>query len=174
MTTPVAAGTSPTSFPWTDCDQRIYFVAATDAAIHELGYNGPNQTECLADLEPAAASAPAGTAPIVITPKARKGHVHVRITIRWSWLGMRTTVHRVRFIKLPHSASVLVTCAGRGCPKRRWSARTRRAAKLQNALKGKVFRAGDRLLITISMPREISQRARVQFRRNRRPLTKLL
>lgn len=87
MSSPVAAGTSPTGFSWAGCDQRIYFAAAADAAIHELSYNGPNETECLSDVEPAATGAPAGTAPITIAPKPRRGHVHVRFTISWRWLG---------------------------------------------------------------------------------------
>ncbi len=179
MTPAVAAGTSPTSFPWTGCDQRIYFVAASDDAVHELGYNGPVEAECVSDIEPAAPgpSPPAstgGTAPVSITPPARPGHVHVKITIAWRWLRRHTWLERLRFLALPRAASISVTCRGHGCPRRGWSARPGAGRRLERALAGRVLRAGDRLLITITVPGEVAQRAQLVIRDGRPPVASLL
>lgn len=174
MTSPVESGTNPTSFPWTSCDQRIYFASAADDAIHELGYNGPNQTECLGDLEPAATFAPVGPAPVTIAPPATPGRVHVKITLSWHWEGIHTKLRSIRFVKLSRSASIMVSCRGRGCPRRKWSARPRRSARLVRALRGRMFRVGDRLTITISVPTLVSERAQVRFRNNHKPVAKLV
>jgi Fungal fucose-specific lectin len=174
MSAPLAAGTSPTGFPFGDCDQRIYFAAASDGEIHELSYNGPDQTECLGDLEPVATDAPVGTAPVNLTPRRRLGHVHAKITMSWRWQGLHTTLRRITFLRLSRRASVRVTCGGRGCPRRRWSSRPGRSARLARALRGQVFRAGDRVLVTFSVPHEVSLRARVTIRRSRRPLARVL
>jgi hypothetical protein len=174
MTSPVQSGTNPTSFPWTSCDQRIYFEAAADDAIHELGYTGPSQTECLGDLVPAATFAPTGTAPVTIAPPVKPGRVHVKFTLSWHWEGIHTKLRRIRFVKLPRTASIAVSCRGRGCPRRKWSSRPRRSGRLVKALRGRVFRAGDRLTITISVPALVTERAAVRFRNNHRPVAKLL
>jgi hypothetical protein len=152
----------------------VYFVAAADGAVHELGYNGPNETECLGDLVPTAAAAPAGTAPATLAPPAKPGRVHVKITISWHWLGMHTKLRNLRFATLPRSASIAVSCSGRGCPRHRWSARPRRSGRLVKALRGRVFRAGDRLRITISVPHKRAERAEVRIRNARRPLARLV
>jgi hypothetical protein len=45
----------------------------------------------------------------------RRGEVRARLTIRWSWNGLRTRVRSVRARGLPGSARLTVRCTGRGC-----------------------------------------------------------
>jgi len=174
MTSPVAPGTSPTGFRWATCDERIYFVAASDVAVHELGWNEPSGAACLSDIFPAQVTPPPPPPSTTIVPKRRRGHVHVRITIRWRWTGAHTRLRQLRLSRLPRGAVVTVACRGRGCPRRAVTARARRLPRLLKTVDGSVFRAGDRVFITISAPHLISERAVARIRYGRKPRAKLL
>ena len=65
-------------------------------------------------------------------------------------------------------------CTGRGCPMTRRSATARHVKVLEGRLKGTRYRAGDRILITISAPGHVSERALVKVRNGRLPVAALL
>ncbi|HEX3976807.1 MAG TPA: hypothetical protein VHW96_11115 [Solirubrobacteraceae bacterium] len=67
-----------------------------------------------------------------------------------------------------------VRCSGRGCPFRTRSATARHVGPLARRLVGTACRPGDRLLVTVSAPGRISERARVTIRDNRKPLAAAL
>jgi hypothetical protein len=182
MSAPVMSGSGVSGVATGGCDQQIVFVSAADSTVHALTYSGRAHSDCVSDIvapavasaPPTSASPPLASAPVTLVPVTRPGRVHVRILIRWRWRGVLTWLRRLRFSGLGSRAAITVTCAGRGCPRRRWSAPARRARTLERTLANQVFRAGDRLTITISAPRLAAERARLRIRRARKPAAALL
>jgi hypothetical protein len=116
------------------------------------------------------------TAPVVTplpTPApGTRAHprVRVKITISWTWNRGRTRLQSLRLGRLPRGGSLTVKCTGAGCRKRAWVADARGLPALLRRLHGNIYRAGDRIRITISAPGRVSERAVVRIRYGRLPL----
>lgn len=107
-------------------------------------------------------------------PRGRRA-VHAHFNLYWRWNGSATRLDRVVVVGLPRDARVSAGCAGRGCPRLRVrSEQARRIGALLAALRGMRFRAGDRLLLTVSAPRRIVERIEVLIRDGRKPTARLL
>ena len=109
-----------------------------------------------------------------VTPRPAKG-VRAQFVMKWNWTRTRTTLRSIAVRKLPRRARVQVRCAGRGCPKLRLKSATgKRIGRLLTGLRGRTFRAGDRLRLTVTAPRMRSENIAVTIRRNRIPQARLL
>ena len=75
--------------------------------------------------------------------------------------GARVTLLQVRAAA---GAAVLVRCEGRGCPRRRWSARPGRIGALERFL-----RAGTRITIRVAQPGTIGKHVRFVIRDGKAP-----
>jgi hypothetical protein len=126
------------------------------------------------------APAPAPPAPVVTTPVATplpvpgrgtKAHPRVRtkVVIRWTWNGARTRLRTLTMTRLPRGAKITVRCVGPGCRHRARVATARGVRRLVRSLEHTVYRAGDRLVITISAPGRVAERAEVRIRNGRVP-----
>ena len=131
---------------------------------------------------PTPAPAPTPPPPVVVyvpvvvpvpTPRA-PNHVKVRLVMSWTWNGPRTRLFRVSAERLPRHAGIVVTCRGRGCPAHHAHLASARVKHLLRSLAGQTYRAGDRVLITIHAPREVSERIELVIRSGRKPEAKLL
>ncbi len=110
----------------------------------------------------------------LVTPRPAKG-VRAQFVMKWSWIGTRTTLRSIAVRKLPRGAGLRVSCAGRGCPKLRLKSATgKRIGRLLTGLRGRTFRAGDRLRLTVTAPRRTSENIQVTIRANRIPQARLL
>jgi hypothetical protein len=126
---------------------------------------------------PVVASPPVQSMPIVVSvqPPHGRRHVKVRITINWTWNHAHTRLDRITFAGLPRAATITVRCQGRGCPQpRAVSTRARHRKTVLRSLDGRRYRAGDRLLITISAPGLVPERAEVRIRDGAIPRARLL
>ncbi len=117
-------------------------------------------------------------APVTVPPPPRTHgktrRVRVAIKMHWTFNGIHTWLDRIHFSRLPAGAGIRVTCHGRDCPRRVWSAGKRHVRRLAKALERRRFRAGQRLTITISAPGWIPERAGVRTRDGAVPVAKLL
>ncbi len=110
----------------------------------------------------------------LVTPSPAKG-VRAQFVMRWHWIGARTTLRSIAVHKLPRRAQVRVSCAGRGCPRLRVKSATgSRVRRLLAGLRGRTFRAGDRLRLTVSAPRLRREQIQLTIRNNRIPQARLL
>ena len=76
---------------------------------------------------------------------------------------------------LPRNASVAVYCAGKRCPDLNvGAAAAGEVGRLLRALHGRVFRAGDRLKLTVTAPRHGAERILVGIRDNHQPTARLV
>jgi hypothetical protein len=139
-------------------------------------------TFSLREVPPAAAPAPP---PVVTTPvttpiptpprgKGSRPRVRAKLAISWTWNHGRTRIEKVVVTKLPRRARITLRCEGRGCPMKQRSATAAHLRVFVRRLIGTTYRAGDRLLITISAPGRVSERARITVRNDRKPLAALL
>jgi hypothetical protein len=81
----------------------------------------------------------------------------------------------MRLSSLPKGAKVTVTCRGRGCPRRRLAASGRGLRRLlSSSVSGRVYRAGDRVFITITAPGYKAERAEFVIRYGALPSVRLL
>ena len=110
----------------------------------------------------------------LVTPRPAKG-VRAQFVILWHWAGTRTTLRSIAVRKLPRHARVRVACAGRGCPRLKLKSATGpRIKRLLSALRGRSFRAGDRLRLSVTAPRLKSENIQVTIRDNHIPRARLL
>jgi hypothetical protein len=122
---------------------------------------------------PAVVSAPRATElPLPTVPR----ELAVRLRISWTWNHRITRLHTARIGSFPGGAQIFVQCRGKGCPgKRDISARGgSRIRRLVHALRGKRYRAGDRLLIILTAPGYLPERALVKILDGRLPQITLL
>jgi hypothetical protein len=100
----------------------------------------------------------------------------VELKISWTWDHAVTRVHGTRIGSFPGKSQIFVQCHGRGCPgKRDISAQGfRRVLRLLHNLRGRQFRAGDRILIILKAPGYLPERAMVEIRNGRLPQITLL
>jgi hypothetical protein len=106
----------------------------------------------------------------LLTPLPRAG-VRTRFDLSWRWGVSATTLRSVVAVRaLPRDAAVTLSCTGAGCP--RLFAASQSAADpagLLRALRGRSFRTGDRLLITVTAPHLATERLGLTMRRDRAP-----
>jgi len=101
----------------------------------------------------------------------RRGEVKARFVIHWTWRDARTRLVSIRGVDLPRGARIAVGCRGRGCPRVGGSVG---GAGLRKTLQRRVFRAGERLYLTISAPGLSSERIEIRIRDRKKPLARLL
>jgi hypothetical protein len=133
----------------------------------------------LLDSVTVTASAPVVSVPVVSSTPTQaplSGHprVSAKITIAWTWSRTRTKLHKIRITGVPAKATIAVACRGNGCPDRARSASSRHLARLLRSLAGSTYRPGDRLLITITAPGLLAERAEVSIHGGALPKARLL
>jgi hypothetical protein len=178
---PTEAGLGPMSSAPTVAvaspDEEDVFWVGTDSTLWEARYVNRTWTsvESIGSMIP---PAPVQTAPVPVTiqpPKAGPPRrIRVKIVMGWSWNGIRTRLRTLHFGRLPGRATIRVTCHGRACPRRLGTVHHRHLRALIRSLEARVFRAGQRLTITVSAPGRIPERAQVVIRDGALPLAKLL
>jgi hypothetical protein len=127
-------------------------------------------------------SPPVVSTPVPISvpsaPVRGVGHrrrLKVKITLTWTWDHARSRLHRIRLTGLPKGAKLTITCRGRGCPRRRLEASGRSLKRLQaSSLSGRVYRAGDRVFITVTAPGYEAERAEFVIRYGALPTVRRL
>jgi hypothetical protein len=110
----------------------------------------------------------------LLTPQPR-GALRTRFSLSARWAGSRTMVRSITSRDLPPDARVRISCGGTGCP--RLSARAQPAARvgvLLSALRDRVLRAGDRVLITVTAPGRTTEAIAVTIRAGRAPRLRLV
>jgi hypothetical protein len=124
---------------------------------------------------PAPAASPAPLAPVApapagevlderaAAPRMMRPAPVVRVRGRLTRSGARITLLTVR---APRDTRITVRCLGRGCPARRWAgtASLTRIARFQGD-----FRAGSRLVVSITKPGWIGKHTAIAFRRGAAP-----
>jgi hypothetical protein len=167
--------------PWDD----LYFASA-DAFYNNGQTNGSLVDTPLVDAGvPICPTATTPPAPVPTSPPAtltrstslapapRHEHVHAVIVISWHWQGRYTHLRSISLVQPPRTATVTVSCRGHGCPRGTLIAKPGHLSAL-SWLKGRVFDAKDRILITVTVPGLIAERAEVDIRQNRKPSARLL
>jgi hypothetical protein len=112
-------------------------------------------------------------------PPVPRGHGHrrrlrVRLRLKWAWNGGHSELVWLKVGRHPRSVSVNVMCQGRGCPLPALSATSRKLPRLLVALDGRVYRAGDRVVITLTARGYGRERVEVAIRDGRIPRVRLV
>lgn len=105
---------------------------------------------------------------------AHRRRLRVGLRLKWAWNRGHTELVWLKVGHHPRSVSVGVSCKGRGCPLSAVSARARRLPRLLLALAGQVYRAGDRVTITLRARGYGRERVEVKIRTGRIPEVRLL
>jgi hypothetical protein len=109
-----------------------------------------------------------------LTPLPRRG-VKARFVISWRWAGRVTHLRSITVRKLPRRARLSASCRGRGCPRLKIaSADARHVKKLLRALRARIFRAGDKLRLTVTAPHRRTERILLTVRAGAQPTARLL
>jgi hypothetical protein len=194
------AGTSPSIAPQSSAYEIAYQGSTGDLWDDtSTGAGGNTGAAMMAGTSPSIAGLSSGgyeiafqgavSAPVVTTPTpvsvptppspvSQPGHpaqrrLKVKIILSWTWAHSRSTLRSVRVGKLPRGASVTISCRGRGCPRRAAHADKAKLSRLLASLDGAVYRAGDRIYITVSAPGYLAERAELVIRNGARPTVKL-
>jgi hypothetical protein len=119
------------------------------------------------------------TAPVptpVPRPRKHSRVLRARLELSWTWDRGTTWLRRVKLGRVPDRAQITVRCSGRGCasPVHGRAAGARHVRKLLGRLVGRRYRAGDRLLLTLTAPGWKPERVRVTIRTSRLPQIRLL
>jgi hypothetical protein len=122
-------------------------------------------------------SAPSGTGTTALPPPKR-GHVHRRrlmVAMQFTWRFVRgtTRLKSVRIGRLPRGASVEFSWRA-GHRHDRERARARQVRHLARRLRGRTFRAGQRIYVRVSAPHRIAQRDEILIRAGRLPRMRAL
>jgi hypothetical protein len=124
---------------------------------------------------PPAAAPSAPSDPVVLVPQHTKvRRLHVRMSISWTWDRDITRLHRIKISRVPRHATITVRCRGRGCPRHRQEASARHLKRLIGYLDGRRYRAGDRVVISISGRGRRTERISVRIRYGALPKVRLL
>ncbi len=173
-------GVAATAIPFGDPGDIPITGDWTGSGVTQVGVYRPSTDtfylrEVAPPSPPPAVSAPV-TVPIPTPQRGTRRHPRVQVTIKISWTydRARTRIHRVQLSKLPRGARVTVQCTGHGCPMHERSAKARHLRSLIHHLEGGLYRAGGRIIITISAPGRVSERALLKIRNGRLPLAALL
>jgi hypothetical protein len=119
-------------------------------------------------------SPPIVTTPVptpVPVPRGRHA-LKVKLYLSWTWRDAITRLDRAKAGSLPGRTRLALECRGRGCP--RHSKMSATGARHVRRLRGRRYRAGDVLRITVTAPGYGAERAQVTFRYGRVPLAKLV
>lgn len=109
-----------------------------------------------------------------LTPRPAHG-LRARFAISWRWARTATELRTISASNLPHTARVVVSCSGRGCPSLPTGSFTAAAvSELLHQLRGTSYRPGDALLLTVTVPHRPAERVRLTIRGNARPEARLL
>jgi hypothetical protein len=112
------------------------------------------------------------------TPLPRPTAPHalkVKVVLKWTWNYGVTRLDKVKIGRFPRDTRLTLRCLGRGCPHHHATAMGhRRVWRLLRAWRGHRFRAGDRLIVTLSAPGYLPERAAVIMRFGDLPRTRLL
>lgn len=146
-------------------------VGFTDPQNGDLDVFAASRSEQLVEIERQLTAEPPPVTQTVPPPKHSKHRRYVRVKIpyRYRYRYGRTLIVWMRFDRLSHRAKVRLTCSGRGCP---WRSRTdswRHLRRLERSISNRWFRAGDRLMITVSEPGRVAERVGLRFRVGAKP-----
>ena len=124
------------------------------------------------------------TTPVVTTPvpvplpqpPPRRHALRVKLTLSWTWDYARTRLRRVTIGSLPGTTRLVVQCRGNGCPKPATAVAKgpRRVHRLLHRLQGRRYRAGDRLVVSLSAPGWTAERDQIKIRSGRIPTVRRL
>jgi hypothetical protein len=111
-----------------------------------------------------------------LTPAPRgKRRVHMRFEIGWRFTGSHTRLIKVSTERAPPRGRVTVRCLGIRCPRLTvTSGAARHLKRVIGSLLAARFRAGQRLLITVTAPRLRAERIELLIRDGRQPSARLL
>ena len=179
-------GSAPaTNFDPENHSQNVYF-SGPDGSLREISWTPSGHWDAMSVITPAGTlsaptsapppAPPAGTGSVALTPARPKTQrrLAVKIVISWHWNHRRTRLVRVKLGRLPHRAALAISCRGRGCPPHRLYASAATLRRRHRTLAGKVYRAGDRLTLSLSAPSWKPERARITIRNGRQPSVDLL
>lgn len=108
-------------------------------------------------------------------PPAGKQRLRVKLTLKWTWSRQRTRLVKVTLGRHPHDTTLKIQCRGKGCPGTATQRGRRHAlARLVDSLEGNRYRAGDRILMTLTSPRYRAERIQITIRKGTIPAVKLL
>jgi hypothetical protein len=189
----VPAG-SVASAPATNYDpdnhsQNVYF-AGPDGSLREISWTPSAKFNHVSVVAPAGTLGPSGSTPPPVTtppptgsgpvsvapPRPKTPHkLAVKILLRWTWSHRRTRLVRITVGRVPAHTAFSITCRGGGCPAHKLHVAGAALQKHRRSLRaGKVYRAGDRLLVSLSAPSWRAERARIMIRNGRKPGMRLL
>ena len=123
---------------------------------------------------PAATSRSTGTGSVTLAPPHRKHRLAVKIVMKWHWNHRRTRLLWVKIGRAPGRAAFSISCRGKGCPAHKLHASSATLRRSHRILSGKVYRSGDRLLVSLTAPAWRPERAQITIRNGRKPSVKLL
>jgi len=126
---------------------------------------------------PVASSGGTGTTtdtPRTAPRRRRHRRLRVKVALAWEWNLRRTQLQRLELGRHSRHVRISVACRGQGCPQGTRSAGAHKLARLQRALDGRVYHAGDRLTITLSARGFDRERVEVVIRDGRIPKIRLL
>jgi hypothetical protein len=179
-------GSAPaTNFDPENHSQNEYF-SGPDGSLREISWTPTGHWDTMSVITPAgvlgaappppAPPPPAGTGSVALTPTTVKRHhrLAVKIVMKWHWDHRHTRLLWVKIGHAPRRAALSITCRGKGCPAHKLLASSATLRRRHRKVSGKRYRAGDRLVITLSAPSWRSERARITIRDGRSPLVQLL
>lgn len=124
---------------------------------------------------PAPPSQSTGTGSVTITPPHRKHTLSVRIVMRWHYNHVHTRLIWIKLGRAPGKTALSISCRGRGCPAHTLHAPGAALRRHHRTLAvGRVYRVGDRLLLTLTAPHWKAERVRITIRNYRTPSERLL
>ena len=137
-----------------------------------LGYALQQPVPVPAAAPPVSTSIPQPIAPT--RPHARL--LAVRITFFWHWRRGTTRLRKVLIAHLPTTGMIRLSCrgAGNGCAGRPLAARHRGLRRLIRSLVSRLYRAGDRISVSVTARGYQAERARITIRYNKIPLVRPL
>jgi hypothetical protein len=184
---PAASGTSPTVVrdPGSG-DQWVYYVGG-DGKVWATVWNGARWSNASLGGEPAAS----GTSPTVVRPApsvestpiptplprpTARHALHVKVVLTWTWSYRVTRLYKTWIGSFPGHMRLTLRCLGRGCPRVAMASAVgaRRVRRMLRDWEGRRFRAGDRLLVTLTAPGYLPERAAVLIRFGQKPHVRLV
>lgn len=139
-------------------------------------YGKPAFVPCPATPPPTTTTTttPSKPDPVVYVPSPTKfPRLRVRVIMHWTWDYAITRLHDISVPRMPRDATFWIRCKGRGCRGEEHADR-RRLRRLFRKLDGHRYRAGDRILITITEHRHKAERVQIEIRDGRGPAARLL
>lgn len=171
-------GTSatPQNMKVTVCSSSGSWHCGTPVAVPTTGSGTGSTTTTTAPPPP---PTPVATTPVptpVPQPAPTPRALRIKLTLSWTWNRAVTHLRKAAIGSFPSKTSLVVRCSGHGCPRpARVTATGRgRIRRLLHRLRGRGYRAGDKLLISLAAPGWRSERAQIAIRWGRLPKARLL